>query len=81
MPDASSNTLLVDFGAAIRRLRTDRGLSQERLADLAGVHRTYLGDIERGLRNVSLINISRLASGLTVDMATLMTEVEKTRGG
>ncbi len=63
------------FGKRIRRLRQSRGLSQEALADLAGVHRTYMGGIERGERNVSLKNLEAIANALSVSMAELLTEV------
>lgn len=76
MPDTPAPAILVDFGAAVRRLRVQRGLSQEALADVAGIHRTYVGDVERGVRNVSLVNIGRLARALDVDLATLMAEAE-----
>ena len=52
------------FGAAVRVARLKLGLSQEDLADRAGVHRTYVGSIERGERNPSLVNILRLAKAL-----------------
>jgi transcriptional regulator with XRE-family HTH domain len=59
------------FGERIRTLRHSRGLSQERLADLAGIHRTYLSSLERGERNVSLDNIHALARALGVPAADL----------
>jgi transcriptional regulator with XRE-family HTH domain len=59
------------FGARIRKLRTDRGLSQEALADLAGLHRTYIGSVERGEQNLSLLNIERIAATLGVSLAEL----------
>lgn len=52
------------LGEAVREKRWARGLSQERLAELAGLHRTYIGGIEQGRRNVSLINICRIAGAL-----------------
>jgi ribosome-binding protein aMBF1 (putative translation factor) len=58
-----------------RRLRAERyarGLSQERLADLAGLHRTYVGSVERAERNVSIDNVERLAKALDVDVALLL---------
>jgi transcriptional regulator with XRE-family HTH domain len=59
------------FGERIRALRQDRGLSQERLAEMAGVHRTYLSSLERGERNVSLDNIYAIAEALGVSPAEL----------
>jgi transcriptional regulator with XRE-family HTH domain len=59
------------FGKRIRELRLKAGLSQEALAALAGVHRNYLGETERGLRNVSLKNILKLAAALQIKPAKL----------
>jgi transcriptional regulator with XRE-family HTH domain len=54
------------FGRRVRELRLQAGLSQEALADRAGLHRTYVGSVERGQRNVSLDNIHALADALGV---------------
>ena len=54
------------FGEQLKALRLHRGLSQERLAHLARLHRTYVGAVERGERNISLLNIWRLAEALNV---------------
>lgn len=62
----------IRFGVRLRELRRQSGVSQEKLADLAGLHRTYVSSIERGERNVSLVNIERLAAALGVTMAELM---------
>ena len=62
---------LTQFGTHLRHLRRERGLSQERLAELAGLHRTYLGGIERGERNVSLINLAAIASALDLSLSAL----------
>ena len=59
------------FGAKIRNIRIERGLSQEKLAFLAGLHRTYIGAIERGERNVSFRNIEKIAKTLKVDLEEL----------
>lgn len=59
------------FGAEIRRLRNKKGLSQEAFADLCGLHRTYIGAVERGERNVSLENIEKISRALGVSMASL----------
>jgi len=59
------------FGERLRRLRKDRGLSQEELAHLAGVHRTYAGAVERGEYNISLTNICEFARALGVEVKDL----------
>lgn len=56
----------------LRRLRGDRALSQEALADRAGIHRTYLGSVERAERNIAIDNICRLAWALGVDVRELL---------
>ena len=70
----------VRFGVRLRQVRQDRGISQERLAELAGLHRTYVSSIERGERNVSLVNIERLAEALGVTMGELMPDQGKRPG-
>jgi transcriptional regulator with XRE-family HTH domain len=69
--------LLAAVGIAVRQLRLRRGLTQEGLAEAAGIHRTYIGDVERGLRNVSLMNIVRIARALSVESSTLLATMEK----
>ena len=59
------------FGVRVRQLRTERGLSQEAFADKAGLHRTYIGSIERGEQNISLVNIEKLAATLGISLAEL----------
>ncbi|MGQ9498368.1 MAG: helix-turn-helix domain-containing protein [Desulfotomaculales bacterium] len=60
------------FGQNVRRLRKRRGISQEELADRAGLHRTYIGSVERGERNISLENIVAIARALDVSLAELV---------
>ena len=59
-------------GSNIRRLRTERGLSQEALADLANIHRTYVSDIERGARNPTNAIVQRLGDTLGIEAADLL---------
>lgn len=67
------------FGRVIRRLRTEKGIGQDRLAEISGLHRTYVGSIERGERNLSLANIERLAQSLGVTLAELFANVDRER--
>ena len=64
----------------VRRLRTDRGLSQDELADRAQLHRTYVGAIERRERNITLDTLERLAKALGCTCADLLTATERERG-
>jgi transcriptional regulator with XRE-family HTH domain len=69
-------SLLVSFGLAVRRLRTAAGHSQESFADAIGVHRNYIGTVERGETNISLENIGRIAAGLKQPVSALFQEIE-----
>lgn len=64
--------LLRALGYAIRQVREDRNLSQERLAELAGLHRTYISSVDQGRRNLSAENIYRIANALGVSMTELV---------
>ena len=63
--------ILLAFGRRVQELRKERNLSQEQLADLAGVHRTYIGMIERAEKNITLCNIVRIAKALKLDIKDL----------
>jgi transcriptional regulator with XRE-family HTH domain len=63
--------ILVKFGKKIREVRVKRGLSQEALADIANVHRTYIGMVERAEKNITLLNIQKLAKALKIDIREL----------
>lgn len=59
------------FGDNLRKIRTEKNISQENLAFLSGMDRTYVSGIERGRRNVSLVNISKIAMALNVEIKEL----------
>ena len=63
--------ILVKFGKKVREVRVKRGLSQEALADIANVHRTYIGMVERAEKNITLLNIQKLAKALKIDIREL----------
>lgn len=65
------------FGRIVRRLRETKGLSQEKLAELAGIHRTYTGDVERGTRNIALLNMTKIAKALGTSLSRLISDMEK----
>ena len=67
---------LKKFGRRVRELRQETGLSQEKFALKIGLDRTYFASVETGKRNVSLMNIKKIADGLSVSMATLFENVE-----
>ncbi len=73
---ATNYILLKKFGDRVQSLRNQAGISQEKLAELAEMHRTYISGIERGERNVSLVNIMRLANALNVSVSKLMKGID-----
>lgn len=66
-----SQNVIIAFGQRIKELRLERNWSQELLAEKAGMHRNYIGMIERGERNPSLSNIDKLAQALGLDLSEL----------
>lgn len=70
-------TELILFGKTVRRIREQKGLSQEALADLCHLHRTYIGGIERGERNIGLLNLLRLSKALKVLPSELLQDFDK----
>ena len=65
----------VRFGRAIRRVREEQGINQEEAAERCGLHRTYYSGIERGVRNVSLLNIEKIAKGLRKSIRDLFDRI------
>ena len=65
----------IRFGRAIRRIREEQGINQEEAAERCGLHRTYYSGIERGIRNVSLVNIERIGKGLRTNLPKLFERV------
>jgi len=69
--ETMNNKALTEFGRRVRDLRKANGLSQEELADRAGLHFTYIGGVERGERNLSFKSIHKIAAALCVDIRGL----------
>lgn len=65
----------IRFGRAIRRIREEQEINQEEAAERCGLHRTYYSGIERGVRNVSLVNIERVARGLKTSLSELFSRL------
>lgn len=68
---AFENNIKKIFGARVRALRTEKGWSQEDFAFECGLHRTYIGAVERGERNILLENIKKIANTFSIDIAEL----------
>jgi transcriptional regulator with XRE-family HTH domain len=74
-----ANAITRQFGQRVRALRMKKRISQEELAARSGVHRTYMGRIERGETNITLTNICKIARGLGVSPAHLLDEAKSGR--
>ncbi|WP_035200970.1 helix-turn-helix domain-containing protein [Agrobacterium tumefaciens] len=70
--NSDEKKFLVEFGERVRALRKSRGLSQEQLAHACGLDRTYVGGIERGERNITIIKIRLIASALNVPISQVI---------
>jgi transcriptional regulator with XRE-family HTH domain len=62
------------FAKNLRKIRRAKGMSQEELALLTGIHRTYISSVERGMRNISIDNMERIASALETSLAEMLTK-------
>ena len=80
MPFVEPDDLLREVGDTIRRLRAARGFSQEAFAQEARLNRAYMGGVERGQRNVGVVNLYRIARALDMSLAELFAEVEGSKG-
>jgi len=76
MNDQPNRDIRIRFGKAVRKSREELQISQEDFVELAGLHRTYISDLERGKRNISLENIERLAKALNLSISELMQRVD-----
>lgn len=76
----NENEVKRNFGNTLRMLRNDKGFSQEYIAEKSGLHRTYISDVERGDRNLSLINICKICKVLEVEPSTFFCHMEKGGG-
>lgn len=65
--------ILISFGQNVQKARKRLGLSQEKLAEKTGLHRTYIGMIERAEKNITLLNIEKIATALNVNISELVT--------
>ncbi|MDE5568399.1 MAG: helix-turn-helix domain-containing protein [Muribaculaceae bacterium] len=70
----SKASILLLFGSNVQKYRKELKLSQEKLAELAGVHRTYIGMIERAEKNITLCNMEKIAKALNIPVAQLLQE-------
>ena len=77
MPPDDAKEFLRAFGDAIRAHRKQRGLSQEAFADEIPLYRSYVADVERGARNLGLVNASRIARALSVPLSELVADAER----
>ena len=73
----SKKEILIKFGERVRELRKEKGLSQESLANQSDIDRTYISDIEKGERNISLKIIERLSETLQISLSELFKKIEK----
>ena len=68
----STNCILTKLGKAIRKIRSRQGLTQEEFAKISGFHRTYIGSVERGERNISFTKVYKIAKALDTDLEDII---------
>ena len=69
-------SILQIFGNNIRKMRLKRNISQQELANICDLHRTYIGIVERAEKNITLLNAAKIAEGLDVELTFLLTETD-----
>ena len=70
-----ADALLTQLGDRIRKLRKNRGWTQAEMAERVGIDRSFLADVERGKRNISILNVALIAKGLKVSLAQLLSRL------
>jgi len=73
----SKQEILIKFGERVREIRKEKGLSQEELAHKADLHRTYIGMIERAEKNITLLNIEKIANALVIRINDLFNDTDR----
>ena len=77
MKNKEQKDILIFFGQNVKKYRIEKGLSQEKLAEMADLHRTYIGMIERAEKNSTLVNIYKIARALNMEISMLFQDKEK----
>lgn len=77
LPSEERPLVLTSFGAAVRRYRTEQGFSQEAFADECGIDRSYIGGVERGERNIALVNVARIIATLGMQPSEFFKAMDK----
>lgn len=70
--DRNQDHLLGPLGEAVRKARADRGVSQEKLANMTGIERSHMGRIERGEANISFLNLMKIAQALNAELSAIL---------
>jgi transcriptional regulator with XRE-family HTH domain len=76
-PPEERKAILLTFGAAVRRYRKDKGFSQEAFADECGIDRSYMGGVERGERNIALVNVEKIINTLQMQPSEFFKMLDK----
>ncbi len=80
IPLENRQPILLSFGAAVRQFRKERGFSQEAFADECGIDRSYMGGVERGERNIALVNVEKIIAALGLAPSEFFKALDKPAG-